>query len=282
MRSVGSVGSVGDCNRFDDRTPEEVELSASTTEQEGIPTLRLSAHDHAACVGFPVRPFDPAARYRVQFDYKGVAGLPPRVCLWQDVVERCASLPELDFSPGWHHFDATTALQPRAGALQLFFYADGAGDSTTTTEYREVTVSVDERVGLFLIQESRPVTLPQVRYEKLGPAEFRVSVHDAEDPYLLVLTESYAPGWQVYMGSEDLDVPQVRVNGYSNGWVLDRKGNYELRLVYVPEGFARIARWVSLISVCMLGAFGLAARRRHSPRATGGRTLGLRSLRVLV
>ena len=261
-----SVGSVGNCDRDDDQTREELGLSASTTEQEGIPTLRLSARDHSACVAFPVRPFDPAARYRVQFDYKGVTGLPPRVCLWQDVVERCASLPALDLSPGWHHFDATTALLPRAGALELFFYADGDGDSTTTTEFRDVLVRVDERLDLFLIQESRPVRLPQLRYEKLGPAEFRVSVRDAQDPYLLVLTESYAPGWQVYMESGDLDVPQLRVNGYSNGWLLDRTGSYELRLAYEPERPARIARWISLISLCILGAYGLAVRRRHPTR----------------
>src|SRR5204863_74082 len=81
---VSAKGPVGDCQNYIRRTPKVVGLSASTLSLDGIPTLRLSARDHAACVAFPIKPFEPAATYRVEFDYRGVSGSPPRVCLWQE------------------------------------------------------------------------------------------------------------------------------------------------------------------------------------------------------
>jgi len=264
---VTSHDGVGDCNRFDDRSPEALGLSATTGEPDGIPTLQLSARDHTACVSFPVKPFDPAARYRVQFDYLGVSGSAPRVCLWQAVAERCAQLPELDPSPGWHHFDATAALSPKTQALRLYFYAEGTGVGTTTTEYRDVVVTVDPESSLFLVQDVRSTQLPVVGYEKPSPDEFDVHVSGADAPYLLVLTESYAEGWRVQVDGEDVNVPHVTVDGYANGWLLDQRGTYDVRLVYGPERFARVARWASLIFLCALAAYGLARWFRY-----GGRT----------
>jgi arabinofuranan 3-O-arabinosyltransferase len=276
---------VGDCNRYDGRTPQEVGLAASTMELDGIPTLQLSARDHAACVSFPVEPFEPAARYRVRFDYRGLSGSPPRVCLWQQVAARCAALPELDPSPGWHRFDAIAELDPRAKGLQLFFYSDGMGNSTTTTQYREVGVNVDETEDLLLVQDSRPTNLPTVESQKLSPAEFRVSVSRADNPYLLVLTESYATGWRVQIEGQYVTVPHVMVDGYANGWILDRRGTYEIRLVFEPEQFARIARWISLVSLSVFGVYGFAARfgkrrrtmGRHVPRTAAEQDGGARS-----
>lgn len=255
---VHSHGPLGDCNNYDRRTPEEVGLSASTLSLDAIPTLRLSSRDHAACVPFPVSPFEPGATYRVQFDYRGVSGAPARVCLWQEAEDSCAELPELDPTPGWHHFDETTQISSKAKALQLTFYAFGTGDTTTTTEYRDIGVTVDAASSLFLVQEPRNANLPIIDYDKLSPNEFEVNVNGADAPFLLVLTESYADGWRVEMDGEDVSPPHVTVDGYSNGWILDRPGNYDLHLVYAPERFARLAKWISLISIVGLVAYGLA------------------------
>jgi arabinofuranan 3-O-arabinosyltransferase len=260
---MSSYAPVADCNRYDNRSKKEVGISASTRQLDGVPTLLLTAGDHAACVSFPIKPFEPVARYRVRFDYRGVSGWPPRVCLWQEFAARCARLPELDPSPGWHQLDATVRLDPKAKGLDLFFYADGARDSMTTTEYRHVGVTIDKAEDLFIVQDPQRTDLPTVEYEKRSPAEFRVRVSGADDPYLLVLTESYAAGWRVQINGENLDFPRVMVDGYANGWIIDRPGTYDIRLVYEPERFARIARWISLISLLVFGVYGVAARLKN-------------------
>ena len=102
---LSSAGPVRDCNRYDDRTPEQVGLSRSVHSADGVPTLQLSARDHAACVSFPIEPFDKAALYRLSFEYRGVDGAVPRACLYQEGSESCAAVPALDPSPGWHRVD---------------------------------------------------------------------------------------------------------------------------------------------------------------------------------
>jgi arabinofuranan 3-O-arabinosyltransferase len=263
---VSSHSPVGDCNKYDSRSPQEVGISASTPEVDGIPTLQLSAREHAACVSFAIKPFEPAARYRVRFDYRGLSGVPPRVCLWREGAGHCAPLPELDSSPGWHHFDAMAGHDPQAIGLQLFFYADGQGDSITSitkTQYRNVSVTVDDSEDLFLVQDSQRTNVPTVDSEKVSPAEFQVSVSGADDPYVLVLTESYASGWRIQVDGTDINVPHVVVNGYANGWILDRQGDYVIRLTYEPESFARVARWTSLISIFAVVAYGISMRLRR-------------------
>jgi arabinofuranan 3-O-arabinosyltransferase len=261
---VSSHGPVGDCNDYDDRSSGALELSASTVNVDGTRVLRLGARDHAACVAFPIKPFDPEARYRLRFEYRGVSGSPPRVCLWQALpVARCAVLPELDPSPGWHHLDAPVTLSSKTEAMQLFFYAFGTGDSVTTTEYRDIGVTVDGAESFFLTQKPRRTSLPIVEYDKLGPAEFDVRVSRATGPYLLVLTESFAHGWQLQINGQEATLPHVVVDGYANGWLIDRRGSYQVRLAYQPERFSRFGRWISLVTLSAFAVVGLATRFRN-------------------
>lgn len=240
---------LGDCYRYDNRSPAQVGLSASTIKRDGRPVLRLTARDHAACVAFPVEPFDPAARYRVAFAYRRVQGSPPRACLWQEGPERCAPLPTLESPPGWHHVDTTVAPERGTERLSLFFYADGAGDSTTVSEYRDFTVAPFEPTAFLGVPLLR--RLPSVSQKRLGPAEFRVRVVGSTEPFLLVFSEGYAPGWRVESGDRrhSRDAPHVQVNGYANGWVIPWKGTYELRVSYEPERFAESAKWMSAIGL---------------------------------
>jgi arabinofuranan 3-O-arabinosyltransferase len=277
---LSSHAPVGDCNAYDHRSPQEVGLTASTVRLDDTSTLRLSARDHAACVAFPIEPFEPAARYRLRFEYRGVTGLPPRVCLWQSAVKSCAVLPELDPSPGWHQFDAPVTLSAKTQAIQLFFYAFGTGDSVTTTEYRDVEVTVDAAENFFLTKGARTANLPVVEYEKQGPARFKVSVSGAANPYLLVLTESYADGWKVLIDGQQANTQHLMVDGYANGWLIDRRGSYEVRLFYQPERFSRLASWISLLFLTGCALYGLGRRlaRRKKRRGTRAAT---RTARIL-
>ena len=247
---LSSAGPVGDCNRYDDRTPEQVGLSRSVHSADGVPTLQLSARDHAACVSFPIEPFDKAALYRLSFEYRGVDGAVPRACLYQEGSESCAAVPALDPSPGWHRVDQVITPDPKTTGLQLIFYADGTGERVSIARYRDVRVSAVPPANPVLLGIS-PLSneLPHVTYVRVGPAEVRAQVSGAKGPFLLVLTESFAPGWRIEVPGRDASgLRHVRVDGYANGWLIPWKGTYQVRFVYGPEAIARFARWTGLIS----------------------------------
>lgn len=241
---------VGDCNKYDDRSLGEVGISAGITGSGDGATLRLTAREHSACVAIPIDAARAGKALRLQLFYRGVTGHSARLCLWQEGPDRCAALPPLDASPGWHQFDETVTPAAGTGAAFLFLYADGdrGGRRATETEYRRFTVAARAPdVGLAV----RPLArLPEISYRRTAPGEFRVRVRGADHPFVLVAAETFAPGWKIETSGRDTgDVTHFRVNGYANGWRIPWTGSYELTISYRPERFAQAARRFDLVAI---------------------------------
>ena len=248
-----------DCHQSDRRTPREAGLSAEVVDRDGIPTLRLGARDHAACVAVPINPFRPGAPLELQLSYRSVSGSPPRICLWQTGPNRCARLPRLLGSPGWNRTEATVTPVAGTRALRLFLYADGGAGARTVTEYREIAVNRPRpAVALGVVPA---VALPKVSYHRVAPDEYRVRVQGARGPFLLAVSETFAPGWRVEREGHDTSgLVHLPVDGYANGWRVPWSGTYELTIRYEPERFARWARRIDLVVLPLVAALWLGRR----------------------
>jgi arabinofuranan 3-O-arabinosyltransferase len=275
---LATAGPVGDCRREDERSAAEVGLAASVLRVQSEPVLRLAARDHAACVSFPIAPFQATRRYRVTFDYRTVEGNPARACIWQEGAERCAPDPELESSSDWRRFDTTVAPEPQTSGLRVFFYADADGE-LTTTEYRAVAFTPVDPVGLMGV----PVAgeLPGVAYERIHPGQFQVRVTNATEPFLLAVAETYAPGWRLEIKNREAsEAKHVVVNGYANGWLVPWNGTYDLRIVYGPERLAERAQWASLFGlIALLTWTALRPRLGHFRRPRFVRRIRMPRLR---
>ena len=259
-------GHLGDCNRYDDRGFSEVGISAKVLQRKE-PTVRLQAREHAACLSFAVPQATAGEPVRVRFEYRGVAGSPPRACLWQEGPDECAPGAALASSRGWHRHDAVFEPRPGTTAVRLFLYADGGGRGTTVTEYR--SLASGSPPSLVAVAAAPVEALPNIGYRKQTPYSFRVSVRGAAAPFVLVTTETFAPGWRVQAsGGRSGDVPHFRVNGYANGWRIPWTGSYDLTISYAPERPARVARLVDLaavpIAVLLLVLWPRGFRRRRA------------------
>jgi hypothetical protein len=256
---------LGDCYRYDSRTPIEAGLTAEVVRRDGIPTARLGARDHAACVSLPVKNNAGRAPLRIQFAYRSVSGSPARICLWQVEPRRCAPLPALLAFPGWHSFDASVAPKAGTRSLRLFLYADGDSLARTVTEYRQIRI---ERARPVVALGVAPLAqLPRVSYRRVAPYEFRVRVDGARRPFLLAVDETFAPGWHLETGGRDsTGLTHVRVNGYANGWRVPWKGSYDLTVTYGPEQLARWAGRIDLVLVLLVAAVWLVRVAWRRPR----------------
>ena len=82
---------------------------------------------------------------------------------------------------------------------------------------------------------------PKVDFEIISPARYKIRVSNAQNPFFLVLSTSFDPQWSAYFttlaGSNDplLTKNHLEVNGYANGWYIDRLGSYDMFLEYSPE-----------------------------------------------
>jgi hypothetical protein len=233
---------VRDCAQYDRRAFEDLGLVKRVIERGGKTTLQLQARHHAACVTFERNVSSVISGYRLAFDYRTLRGLPARTCLWEHGPNRCARLEPLNSDPGWHHFEATVDRGPRTEGLVLYFYADGPATGLTTTEYRDISLTgVLPQIRLGPL---RPSAVPIVTYRRVSPSEFRVHVQGAAGLHLLVAAESWAPGWRLTAKGHDAgEATHVRVNGYENGWLVPWRGDYDAKLFYAPERYARAALW---------------------------------------
>jgi hypothetical protein len=138
------------------------------------------------------------------------------------------------------------------------------------SEYRRLGLQPDTPRAVVGIPPATP--LPTVRSERLAPSRLRVHVTDARSPFLLMLTDAYAPGWHIERtGHAASEALHVRADGYANGWLVPWRGTYEMTLVYGPEQYAHAARWTSAVGAALLlvplmgGPAYARRRRRRSP-----------------
>jgi arabinofuranan 3-O-arabinosyltransferase len=269
VRVEGIWSRVSDCARADRRRPAQVGIRALPTRAAGRDVLALQARAHSACVHARVRAFDPAATYQLSLDYRRISGAAPRLCVWESGPDQCAALPALDERSGWHRITWSFRADPGTRRLDVYVYADGVSSGTQIL-YRRLGVTRLPAAPEVAVAASSPPThgAPRVSSERKSEGtEYNVQVHGATEPYLLVLNETYERGWRL-SGADG--ARHIRVNGYANGWVVDRTGSYSLTLSYAPQRVVTLARGFSFGGVAAgLLALGALSLRRWRRRDTG-------------
>jgi hypothetical protein len=123
-----------------------------------------------------------------------------------------------------------------------------------------------ERALLKGVQVGAPEDASQVpaTVQVYDPNRVRVSV-DAPDAGVLVLKDSYFPGWQASANGVPLDV--LRVEGLVRGVLLPGAGHYDVEFRYAPSSFTR-GLWVSGLSLALVAiavAWAVVRGRREPP-----------------
>lgn len=76
---------------------------------------------------------------------------------------------------------------------------------------------------------------PKIDYIKLNPQEYKVTVTDATGPFVLVLSETFHPEWKALVGGNEFS--HFEVNGYANGFLIEKKGDYVLDVVFNAKSY---------------------------------------------
>lgn len=89
---------------------------------------------------------------------------------------------------------------------------------------------------------------PQVKYEKLSPTKYLVSIDNVDRNTPLVLQDKFSPSWKVYRNDDNgynlwatwgkkpiLENKHQVANGYGNVWWLQNPGPYNLIIEYWPQ-----------------------------------------------
>ena len=248
---------LGDCHRYDDRTPEETGLRV-----QDIPDgLRLEAAAHAACVNAAIPSHLLSDAFTLSMDVRTVRGQKARSCLWLEGPNRCATIKPLPSSSNWKTYVAEISPDAGTTGARLFLYAD-AGSSGTITEYRRLSVGPVSPVIVDVTPVGPQAEPANVEWSQSGASSFKAKVSGGDYPAFLVLDESFGHGWQ----AKGIPTEQhVEANGYANGWTIASGGT--VQLTYGPNRWSRIAMYISVgvaIGAIVSTVFRRKKRRRNS------------------
>jgi hypothetical protein len=133
------------------------------------------------------------------------------------------------------------------GDKMMAFYD---GDNMEVIRKASVTILVNQN-NLIVRRGNNSMGLPVVEFKKVSPVKYIVNISNAHQPFIIVFSDTFHPGWEIYRGElRDLEVlvkPSLtllhfRVNEYANGWYIDPKqidldgdGIFTLTIYFTPQ-----------------------------------------------
>jgi len=104
-----------------------------------------------------------------------------------------------------------------------------------------------------------------ISFQEVNPTQYLVQVN-AQEPFVLVFTSNYSPGWKAYVDGHELR--HFRVNFYANGYYVTETGKFNVVLRYTPQEAFTMGVMISLFSACAAGVIVLVLEYvRRQPRS---------------
>jgi hypothetical protein len=263
--------------------------------------ITLSVDHGEKDIRYEIQNFDSYGDYEVSFNYfiKRGEGFEISVEADNDPVNKGRKVPSFDkiFSPDSYDFDIKSfkggfRLSPDSTKADFVISArpanicknmDWIRDKSKcddpnfrypydkTTEVQITNIEIKKVLSQDLIlKSSKDLTtgkLPELDYEKISSVAYKINVKNAQGPFMLVLSQLYNGGWKAkYSDSAIGDEKHYLINGFENGWYIERKGDYEVAIEYEPEIFLEKGKFVTITAiisgVVLLGVLAYIKRRK--------------------
>jgi hypothetical protein len=128
---------------------------------------------------------------------------------------------------------------------QLQFYC--------STQYTSGTWHVDMielRSGPTIQISELQGSQPQIVTTKIDPTKYVVEIN-AANPFMLVLGQSFSPYWRISVDGESSNFKHYLVNGYQNGWFINKTGNYSIKIEYWPQNLFYLGLILSSLTLAV-------------------------------
>jgi hypothetical protein len=262
-------------------TPKQVNLLDTPSE------FNMKVAHGETKESFNIKNYDPYAKYDLNFDYWIKKGLGLEVTIvsnnaslkmGQAIPEYLQFLGPDNYDFDLKHFSNPFMLNGSANSASLFFRIKPWNDceSIFKIKHKERCFNMDFRksydrdtevliknISITRILTDEPVLIkinntnegapPNVSYQKIDNTHYIVSVKENRDPYILVLSELFDPGWRVFNSEgKELSEKHFLVNSYANGWAINQKGDYQISVKYMPQNLLVPTEYISTGMIIVL------------------------------
>ena len=160
------------------------------------------------------------------------------------------------------------------------FSLQNLSQEINTTSFRNFNLTKTFTPNVFVTKNIKnSIKLPELTFRKINQTEYAINVINAGNSFFLSFGESFDRGWKVYkVGKDTNDFTKLwktflkkpineedhfKMNGYSNGWLVEEKGNYDLLVIFEPQKYFYVGLAVSAVTLVTFTRMLLSLRRRN-------------------
>lgn len=291
LRTYGKINLTSGIHEIGINTPDEINLVDAPSE------INLKVQYGSEQRSFPIKDYEPDAVYTLVFDYWIKTGSGVQILVEANNAKINLGETEADFSKFLgqdnydfkeKHFSSLFKLNGSADAAKLIFKVkpwndcesvfftrnkDQCKDENFRRPYDRSTEVVIKNISITRNLVDEPILVksnsvssvkpPQITFEKINPTKYVLDITDAKEPYVIVLSELFDPGWKIFTSAgSELKGKHFQVNAYANGWQVDKAGSYKLTLKFVPQDLLPTAEKVSATAFTIGGIMIIWSLRR--------------------
>lgn len=230
-------------------------IEAQTTDNNSV-IVSTSGHD--AGLRQIIENLSTEDYYLLNFDYKNISGDQPDASMeflsGDDKSLNVTDIENLNSGNSWNN--KAYIFKPESAKMLLYFYATDNDTNHTKNEYKNISLVKLPKSNIkdlvFYSQQETNTNSPTVQVTKNSTflQEYEVKISNASSGYILNFMQSYDKGWKAEIVEDKKYKPDHIVSqGYANGWVIDKTGDYTVKIYYFPQKIILCLFGVSLLSI---------------------------------
>jgi hypothetical protein len=218
--------------------------------------LRIVANNHIACPRQKISNLDKGSVYQLSYEYRNILGNDPRVAIESlGPNEESLGVQNIDDGKNSDWTKKSILFEAKSSDLMLYLYAN-AGESKTINDYKNIQLIKLPQTGIKQVAlvskingtnaNFQPPKISNVKFNQwLLSYKMHVSSNNNAS-YILNFMQSFDKSWVISGVKSD---NHFISNGYANGWVINKNGEYDITIYYGPQKLFLISQIISLIIV---------------------------------
>lgn len=253
-------------------TPSFSDATLVGDAYSGNKSLQITTRsgDHAAAVCQAFNNLNNTSLYSFSFNYKAsIDGSYPRFTFWQNLDKK--NLPHwigeqegyskrlwtvfsqniiLFSTDQWENYKGVLEPYTSVPVAGVCFFSDPWGAKINNILYDNVKIE-EIPFGSVIIESLQDINslsdVPEISFKKINSTAYEVIIKNAQNPFAIVLSESFNPNWQLISDGKIVK-DHFKINGFANAWYLNKNGDYQVRIEFAPQKYYIFGIILSLVT----------------------------------
>jgi len=153
--------------------------------------------------------------------------------------------------------------QPIIYAPEIIFFSDDQNINNLKEEISPLDLTKKIALAPTEIQnELKASSPPEIIFQETNPSQYVVSIKNSREPFLLILSQTFHPRWQISLPASQ--AKHIEVNGGTNAWLINKGGDFRIKLYFADQKFLNIALAVSSVAIILSIIYLLKSRKSNN------------------